>query len=42
VPKGREEEAAAVVREKMSSVRTLAVPLVVDVGWGPTWADAHG
>jgi DNA polymerase-1 len=42
VPKGREEEAASVVREKMSSVVKLAVPLVVDVGWGATWADAHG
>ncbi|MFI5298654.1 MAG: DNA polymerase I [Polyangiales bacterium] len=42
VPTGREEEAASVVREKMSSVVKLAVPLVVDVGWGASWADAHG
>ncbi|MGZ3452046.1 MAG: DNA polymerase I [Polyangiales bacterium] len=42
IPKGREEEAAAIIRAKMSGVAKLDVPLVVDVGWGETWADAHG
>ena len=28
------------VRAAMAGVVTLAVPLVVDVGWGRTWADA--
>jgi DNA polymerase-1 len=42
VPEGAEAEAAAVVREKMASVVTLEVPLVVDVGWGRTWSDCKG
>ncbi len=40
VPKGREEDAAKVIREKMAGVVELAVPLVVDVGWGDSWAAA--
>jgi DNA polymerase-1 len=28
------------VREVMESVAELKVPLVVDIGFGPTWADA--
>jgi DNA polymerase-1 len=42
VPEDRVEEAAKVVRAKMEGVVQLAVPLVVDVGWGHSWADAHG
>ncbi|HEX6207444.1 MAG TPA: DNA polymerase I [Actinomycetota bacterium] len=34
------EEVAAAVREEMSSAYELSVPLRVDVGSGPTWADA--
>jgi len=45
VPEGREEEAAAVVRQVMSSAAgpglTLDVPLDVDVGWGEHWGAAH-
>jgi DNA polymerase I len=40
VPEARAAEAAAKVREAMEGVHAFDVPLVVDVGWGPTWADA--
>jgi len=39
VPEDRAEEAAKVVRSKMENVVTLVVPLVVDAGWGKTWAE---
>jgi len=42
VPEDSAERAAQIVREKMAGVVKLVVPLVVDVGWGRTWADAHG
>ncbi|MBI2389944.1 MAG: DNA polymerase I, partial [Deltaproteobacteria bacterium] len=42
VPQGSEQEAAQVVREKMEHVVSLDVPLVVDVGWGRTWAESKG
>ncbi len=38
------EELAAlteVVRQEMTGVAQLSVPLIVDIGHGPTWADAH-
>ena len=45
VPLGKEEEAAAVVREVMSHAAEpamkLDVPLDVEVGWGPNWGAAH-
>nr|QVV57695.1 DNA polymerase I [Myxococcales bacterium] len=41
VPEDRVDEAKARVREAMETVFALDVPLVVDVGAGPTWADAH-
>jgi DNA polymerase-1 len=41
VPKEAAEEAAAKLRKIMEGVFPLDVPLVVDVGWGATWADAH-
>ncbi|MBM4358300.1 MAG: DNA polymerase I [Deltaproteobacteria bacterium] len=41
VPEGDVEEAARLVRSAMESVAPLDVPLVVDVGWGASWADAH-
>ncbi|WP_437762898.1 DNA polymerase I [Sorangium sp. So ce281] len=41
VPAGAVDEAKAKVREAMESVFPLDVPLVVDVGHGPTWAEAH-
>ena len=29
------------IREQMAGAMKLAVPLVVDVGWGPSWTEAH-
>jgi len=36
----RADETAAIVRERMQSAAELRVPLTVDVGMGPNWADA--
>ena len=45
VPDGREEEAAAVIKQVMGSAAepamTLDVPLDVEVGWGAHWGEAH-
>jgi DNA polymerase-1 len=45
VPDGREEEAAAVIRQVMGAAAqpamTLDVPLDVEVGWGEHWGAAH-
>jgi len=45
VPDGREEEAAAVIREVMANAAEpaikLDVPLDVEVGWGAHWGEAH-
>jgi len=45
VPVGKEEAAAAVVREVMAHAAEpalkLDVPLDVEVGWGPNWGAAH-
>lgn len=41
VPEALAEEAAARIKKAMSEVFPLDVPLVVDVGFGRTWADAH-
>jgi DNA polymerase-1 len=41
VPEADVAEAARLICEAMESVATLDVPLVVDVGWGASWADAH-
>ncbi len=41
VPEAAKEEAAAKIKPMMEGVMKLDVPLVVDVGWGATWADAH-
>jgi DNA polymerase-1 len=41
VDEGKVEGASARIREKMAGAAKLAVPLVVDVGWGKSWADAH-
>ncbi len=40
-PAAEAERVAALARSVMSSVASLAVPLVVDVGVGPSWAEAH-
>jgi|KBSMisStaDraftv2_1062788.scaffolds.fasta_scaffold12238_2 DNA polymerase-1 len=45
VPDGKEEEAAAVIQQVMSTAAEpamkLDVPLDVEVGWGPNWGAAH-
>jgi DNA polymerase-1 len=41
VPEGKQEGAGAYIRETMEKIMELRVPLVVDVGWGPNWAEAH-
>jgi DNA polymerase I len=35
------KRAAESIRERMAAAMKLAVPLVVDVGWGKNWAEAH-
>jgi DNA polymerase I len=40
VPDEEHEHVEALVRDVMESVTELKVPLVVDIGFGKTWADA--
>ena len=40
-PKGEAEETAALVKRIMEDAAHLEVPLVADVGIGPSWAEAH-
>jgi DNA polymerase-1 len=40
VPLAEREQVEPLVREVMESVIELAVPLVVDIGFGPSWAEA--
>jgi DNA polymerase I len=40
VPTVEREKVEPVIRETMESVATLKVPLVVDMGFGPNWAEA--
>jgi DNA polymerase-1 len=41
VPEGEALQAAERIRERMQGAMKLAVPLVVDVGQGKNWAQAH-
>jgi DNA polymerase-1 len=41
VPEEGVEQAAQEIRRTMESAVALDVPLVVDVGWGKSWAEAH-
>jgi len=41
VPEGRVEEAASRIREEMEGAISLRVPLVVDIGSGKNWNEAH-
>ena len=41
VPEADAAKAGAEIRERMAGAMKLAVPLVVDVGSGKTWAEAH-
>ncbi len=40
-PDSEVDEVAGLVRRNMEEVQPLRVPLVVDMGFGRTWADAH-
>lgn len=40
IPEDETDEALPLVKELMESVNILSVPLEVDGGVGPTWADA--
>ena len=40
-PPHEEEEMRALVKKEMEQVIPLKVPLVVDMGWGENWNDAH-
>lgn len=42
VPKAAVESEAAMIREKMSKAIPLSVPIEVDAGWAPTWAEGKG
>ena len=41
VPEAEAQRAADAIRERMAGAMKLAVPLLVDVGWGKSWAQAH-
>ena len=40
-PSEEEEEMRTLVKKEMEEVMPLKVPLVVDMGWGDNWNDAH-
>ena len=40
VPQDRIESDAALIRTEMETALELDVPVVVDLAWGQTWADA--
>ena len=40
-PSEEEEVMRALVKKEMEEVMALKVPLVVDIGWGDNWNDAH-
>jgi DNA polymerase-1 len=41
VPPDEKETVAELVRREMEHAYELSVPLVVDLGWGPSWGEAH-
>jgi len=41
VPHDEKEAASTLIRETMESAHELSVPLVVDMGWGENWGEAH-
>jgi DNA polymerase-1 len=41
VAEGEAKVAAERIRDRMAGAMKLAVPLVVDVAWGKSWAEAH-
>ncbi len=41
VPEGEVEATAALLRRVMEGAARLEVPLIVDIGWGRNWEEAH-
>ncbi len=41
VPEAELDAVRTLVKERMEKVWPLTVPLTVDFGWGPDWAEAH-
>ncbi|MBP7603816.1 MAG: DNA polymerase I [Spirochaetes bacterium] len=41
VPADEKERFGSMVREKMEGALELSVPIVVDMGWGDNWGEAH-
>jgi len=41
VQEAEAKRASEAIRERMAAAMKLAVPLVVDVGWGKSWTEAH-
>jgi DNA polymerase-1 len=41
VPEDKTEQVTGIVRPAMEGVMELAVPLVVDIGIGRNWTEAH-
>jgi DNA polymerase I len=42
IPEGTEKQVTEQVKAKMEGVVSLSVPLLVEVGFGKSWAEAHG
>ena len=40
-PPDEKEQMEAMVKNEMEEVQPLKVPLIVDMGWGKSWNDAH-
>ena len=40
-PVSEKKEIESLVRKEMEGASTLSVPLVVDIGWGKNWHEAH-
>ena len=40
-PPGEKEEMQTLVKREMEGVYEFSVPLIVDMGWGDNWNEAH-
>jgi len=40
-PVQEKKEIESLVRKEMEGAYSLSVPLVVDIGWGKNWNEAH-
>ena len=41
VPMDELDRLSAMVKDVMEGAASLKVPLIADISWGPTWAEAH-